>query len=61
LRRLDSLATAMVMALISAAAAAKQATRCSPLPAVVPATRWLRWVERSLTLLALPAHAAAAG
>jgi len=38
-RLLDSLAMAMVTALISAAAAPKSATRNSPLPAVVPATR----------------------
>ena len=38
-RTRDSLATAMVTALISAAAAANRATRSSPLPVVVPATR----------------------
>jgi hypothetical protein len=36
---LDSVATAMVMTLISAAVAAKRATRSSPLPVVVPAMR----------------------
>src|SRR3954452_11762509 len=38
-RVLDSLAIAMVMALMRAAAPAKRPTRSSPLPVVVPATR----------------------